>query len=136
MSDFKDCTDECAGFGLTLTAPPPADPPQPPVLALEAIGAQMAEIPGEQAAKAALDGALHDLQGELLGVPVWRMLGLPRVMSGNFACVYSVKTKENSRWAIRCFVRQVLGQQGRYARLSQHLCVDNRRRFFDEFLLN
>ena len=49
------------------------------------------------------------------------MLGLPRVMSGNFACVYSVKTKEGTRWAIRCFVRQVLGQQGRYARLSQHL---------------
>ncbi len=47
--------------------------------ALEAIGAQMAEIPGEQAAKAALDGALHDLQGKLLGVPVWRMLGVPRV---------------------------------------------------------
>jgi hypothetical protein len=49
------------------------------------------------------------------------MLGLPRVMSGNFACVYSVRTKDNTRWAIRCFVRQVLGQQGRYARLSQHL---------------
>ncbi len=49
------------------------------------------------------------------------MLGLPRVMSGNFACVYSVKTKDGGRWAIRCFVRQVLGQQGRYARLSQHL---------------
>ncbi len=49
------------------------------------------------------------------------MLGLPRVMSGNFACVYSVKTKDGTRWAIRCFVRQVLGQQGRYARLSQHL---------------
>ena len=34
--------------------------------------------PGEHAAKAALDGALHDLQGKLLGVPVWRLLGLPR----------------------------------------------------------
>jgi L-Ala-D/L-Glu epimerase / N-acetyl-D-glutamate racemase len=34
--------------------------------------------PGENAAKAALDGALHDLQGKLLGVPVWRLLGLPR----------------------------------------------------------
>ena len=48
------------------------------------------------------------------------MLGLPKVMSGNFACVYSVTTGAE-RWAIRCFVRQVLGQQGRYARLSQHL---------------
>ena len=33
---------------------------------------------GEQAAKAALDAALHDLQGKLLGLPVWRLLGLPR----------------------------------------------------------
>jgi L-Ala-D/L-Glu epimerase len=34
--------------------------------------------PGENAARAALDAALHDLQGKLLGVPVWRLLGLPR----------------------------------------------------------
>jgi L-Ala-D/L-Glu epimerase len=33
---------------------------------------------GENAARAALDGALHDLQGKLLGIPVWRLLGLPR----------------------------------------------------------
>ena len=46
--------------------------------ALEEIGARLAEVPGEQAAKAALDAALHDLQGKLLGVPVWRLLGLPR----------------------------------------------------------
>ena len=47
--------------------------------ALEEIGARLREIPGEHAAKAALDAALHDLQGKLLGVPVWRLLGLPRV---------------------------------------------------------
>ena len=46
--------------------------------ALEEVGARLAEIPGEQAAKAALDAALHDLQGKLLGVPVTRLLGLPR----------------------------------------------------------
>jgi L-Ala-D/L-Glu epimerase len=46
--------------------------------ALEEIGARLAAIPGEQAAKAALDGALHDLQGKLLGVPAFRLLGLPR----------------------------------------------------------
>ena len=46
--------------------------------ALEAIGARLAEIPGEQAAKAALDHALHDLQGKLLDIPVWKLLGLPR----------------------------------------------------------
>ena len=46
--------------------------------ALEEIGARLAELPGEQAAKAALDHALHDLQGKLLGVPVWKLLGLAR----------------------------------------------------------
>ncbi len=46
--------------------------------ALEELGARLGEIPGEQAAKAALDGALHDLQGKLLGAPVFRLLGLPR----------------------------------------------------------
>jgi L-alanine-DL-glutamate epimerase-like enolase superfamily enzyme len=46
--------------------------------ALEEIGARLAARPGEQAAKAALDSALHDLCGKLAGVPVWRLLGLRR----------------------------------------------------------
>ncbi len=46
--------------------------------ALEEIGGRLAQVPGEQAAKAALDAALHDLQGKLLGSPVYRLLGLPR----------------------------------------------------------
>jgi len=46
--------------------------------ALEEVGARLAELPGELAAKSALDAALHDLQGKLLGVPVWKLLGLPR----------------------------------------------------------
>jgi L-alanine-DL-glutamate epimerase-like enolase superfamily enzyme len=46
--------------------------------ALEAIGRRLAERPGEHAAKAALDAALHDLLGKLIGVPVWRLLGLGR----------------------------------------------------------
>jgi L-Ala-D/L-Glu epimerase len=33
---------------------------------------------GEQAARAAIDAALHDLQGKLAGVPVWKLLGLRR----------------------------------------------------------
>lgn len=54
------------------------------------------------------------------GEAVCDMLGLPRVMSGNFASVYEVRTGDK-RWAIRCFVRQVAGTQARYARLGQHL---------------
>ena len=46
--------------------------------ALEEIGARLAGTPGEQAAKSALDAALHDLQGKLLGIPVTRLLGVPR----------------------------------------------------------
>jgi L-alanine-DL-glutamate epimerase-like enolase superfamily enzyme len=44
--------------------------------ALEAI--EQALPPGEQAARAAVDGALHDLQGKLTGLPVHRLLGLRR----------------------------------------------------------
>jgi len=46
--------------------------------ALEEIGERLVALPGEMAAKAALDGALHDLQGKLLGVPAFRLLGLAR----------------------------------------------------------
>ena len=46
--------------------------------ALEEIGERLSAVPGEQAAKAALDAALHDLQGKRLGVPTGRLLGLPR----------------------------------------------------------
>jgi L-Ala-D/L-Glu epimerase / N-acetyl-D-glutamate racemase len=46
--------------------------------ALEEIGRRLAERPREQAAKAAVDAALHDLCGKLMGVPVWRLLGLDR----------------------------------------------------------
>ena len=44
--------------------------------ALEAIGARLAGVGREAAARAALDAALHDWVGKRLGVPVWRLLGL------------------------------------------------------------
>jgi L-Ala-D/L-Glu epimerase len=44
--------------------------------ALADIEERLAQLPGEQAAKAAIDASLHDLQGKLLGLPVWRLLGL------------------------------------------------------------
>ena len=44
-----------------------------------AIEGVMARLPAkEYAARAALDAALHDLQGKLAGLPVWRLLGLRR----------------------------------------------------------
>jgi L-alanine-DL-glutamate epimerase-like enolase superfamily enzyme len=46
--------------------------------ALEAIGARLNGRPGEHAAKAAVDAALHDLCGKLAGLPVWKLLGLER----------------------------------------------------------
>jgi L-Ala-D/L-Glu epimerase / N-acetyl-D-glutamate racemase len=47
--------------------------------ALEEIESRLRERPGEQAAKAAIDAALHDLCGKLVGLPVWRLLGLRRL---------------------------------------------------------
>jgi L-alanine-DL-glutamate epimerase-like enolase superfamily enzyme len=42
--------------------------------ALDEIEARLG--PDEPAARAAIDAALHDLQGKLAGQPVWRLLGL------------------------------------------------------------
>jgi L-alanine-DL-glutamate epimerase-like enolase superfamily enzyme len=46
--------------------------------AFEALEARLADLSGERAARAALDGALHDLCGKLVGLPAWRLLGNPR----------------------------------------------------------
>ena len=46
--------------------------------ALEAIGRSLWSDGAEAAARAALDGALHDWIGKRLGVPLWRLLGLSR----------------------------------------------------------
>lgn len=54
------------------------------------------------------------------GVAACDMLGLPRVMSGNFASVYEVGCGQR-KWAIRCFVRPVSNQQVRYGILTRHL---------------
>src|SRR5436189_183644 len=46
--------------------------------ALDEILAALPAAPHTQAARAALDHALHDLCGKLTGLPVWRLLGLRR----------------------------------------------------------
>ena len=45
--------------------------------ALDEIAARLP--PGEQAARAAVDAALHDLQGKIVGLPVHRLLGVARI---------------------------------------------------------
>ena len=44
--------------------------------AFVAIDERLAAIPGQQASRAAIDAALHDLVGKICGQPTWRILGL------------------------------------------------------------
>jgi L-alanine-DL-glutamate epimerase-like enolase superfamily enzyme len=60
---------------LDAAAPLLGDDP----FALEEISARLGELPGEAAAKAAIDAALHDVCGKLCGQPVWRLLGVARL---------------------------------------------------------
>jgi len=56
------------------------------------------------------------------GQPVLNKLGLPVVMSGNFADVYQVRCPATGRdRAVKCFTREVLGLQDRYHEISAHL---------------
>lgn len=41
-------------------------------------------------------------------------LGMPRVISGNFAAVFSVTSCSGKRYAVKCFTKQVQGQHTRY----------------------
>jgi L-alanine-DL-glutamate epimerase-like enolase superfamily enzyme len=81
--------------------------------ALEEIGRRLAAVPGEQAAKAALDAALHDLQGKLLGLPVRRLLGLPRTGPPTSFTVWLGDPDDMARRAERV--------QGRFRRLKLKL---------------
>lgn len=52
--------------------------------------------------------------------PALDNLGLPKVASGNFACVFQLQSSSET-YAVRCFLRAVTDQQRRYSLLSQHL---------------
>src|SRR5438552_2906350 len=54
------------------------------------------------------------------GQPELTPLGLPRPISGNFACVYKMQVA-GQRWAARCFISEVSDQQRRYEAISTYL---------------
>ena len=49
-------------------------------------------------------------------------LGLPRPISGGFASVYKVICQSRT-WAVRCFLKEFLDQQQRYAAISSQLAI-------------
>jgi hypothetical protein len=48
-------------------------------------------------------------------------LGMPKLISGNFASVFTVRNSANQRWAVKCFTRFVDHQEERYQRISEAL---------------
>ncbi len=54
------------------------------------------------------------------GQPELNRLGLPRPISGNFACVYKIQSG-GQRWAARCFISEVSDQKRRYEAISTYL---------------
>ena len=76
----------------------------------------MQQLPKEQfAARAAIDAALHDLTGKLLGEPVWRALGLERLGPPTSMTIGLAGPEEMSRKAKRAH------DSGRFKRLKLKL---------------
>jgi serine/threonine protein kinase len=55
------------------------------------------------------------------GEVVTNPLGIPLPYSGNFADVYQMRCPDGSRWAVKCFTREVPGLHERYQEISRHL---------------
>ena len=55
------------------------------------------------------------------GQVVTNAMGIPMPCSGNFADVYEFRGASGTRWAIKCFTREVPGLQDRYTAISKHL---------------
>ncbi len=53
-------------------------------------------------------------------VPETTKLGLPKPITGNFACVYRF-SRGRKEWAVRCFHRRYAGRRNRYAQISRTL---------------
>ena len=56
------------------------------------------------------------------GEVVCDLYGIPKMASGNFACVYEIHSN-NRRWAVRTFNHEVTDQKSRYQLVSEHLDV-------------
>src|SRR5262249_33652186 len=56
-----------------------------------------------------------------LGLAATNALGMPMPRSGNFADVYEVTCPNETRWAVKCFTREVPGLRDRYAEISKFL---------------
>ena len=52
------------------------------------------------------------------GQAVTNALGIPLPCSGNFADVYQVRSPDGSRWAVKCFTREVPGLRERYQEIG------------------
>jgi len=48
-------------------------------------------------------------------------LEMPKLISGNFASVFTVRSPNNQQWAVKCFTRFVDNQEERYQRISEAL---------------
>ncbi|MEJ2857907.1 MULTISPECIES: hypothetical protein [unclassified Saccharothrix] len=48
-------------------------------------------------------------------------LGRPRAISGNFAVVFSLTVADGTRYAVKCFTREVREQAARYRAIGEHL---------------
>ena len=59
----------------------------------------------------------HELQEGRLDLD---SLGLPRPISGNFACVYGL-TYGTAKWAVRCFLKNTQDQEKRYQHINSYL---------------
>ncbi len=65
------------------------------------------------------------------GTPVEDNLGLPRPLCGTFASVYEL-VNGRSRWAVKCFLRNIPNLHQRYDRIAEHLRF-GRLRYFVRF---
>ena len=50
-------------------------------------------------------------------------IGIPKAMSGAFACVYKIDVGDE-QWAVRCFLNNRPDQKERYEKISEHVLMD------------